>query len=142
MKKVVKNEVELKDLAKELVEIIKEKNINLISFYAELGAGKTTFSKYLAKELGVKENIISPTFVILKEYETQDTKIKKLVHIDAYRLSGEEDAKVFKLDDYLKEGNLVLLEWAENFKNLPQKRLDIKIKILKDGGREFDIMQA
>ena len=140
MKVLLENQDKLADLAKDLLESAKKEKVNLICFFAELGAGKTTFSKYIAKELGVKENIISPTFVILKEYKTADSTFKKLVHIDAYRLKNESDAKIFKLSDYLQEGNLILLEWAENFENLPTPRIDIKIQVPNKQTRVFNIL--
>ncbi len=87
----------------------------VLALSGDLGAGKTTFTQYLAKELGVSEAITSPTFVILKKYPLpNDHQFKHLVHIDAYRLETPEELLVLNLKtEFLDEGNLVVVEWAE-----------------------------
>lgn len=71
----------------------------------DLGAGKTTFTKFLLSQLGVQEKVTSPSFVIMNEYETSTLKI---CHLDAYRLSAEEDL-LFYLDD--PDQTLNIIEW-------------------------------
>ncbi len=75
-----------------------------ISLVGELGAGKTTFVKYLATKLGIKQHITSPTFNIIKQYDD------KLCHIDAYRVLQED----LGLDYYLDNGYIMCIEWAVN----------------------------
>jgi len=64
-------------------------SVTVIALEGELGTGKTTLTQELARILGVKENIISPTFVIMKKYKVKDEIFQYLIHIDAYRLEKE-----------------------------------------------------
>lgn len=87
----------------------------------DLGAGKTTLTQSIAKELGINESIQSPTFVLRKRYQTADTAIKQLIHIDAYRLdSGTELEKIRFNEDLQQSNTLICLEW-------PQQVADIGI---------------
>ncbi|MBP9802310.1 tRNA (adenosine(37)-N6)-threonylcarbamoyltransferase complex ATPase subunit type 1 TsaE [Patescibacteria group bacterium] len=126
-------------IAQNLLSNLADKNILALS--GNLGAGKTTFVKFLASALGVKENITSPTFVLLKVYEIEKQVYKKFVHVDCYRLDGDEDLADVGLQDYVfDKENLVLIEWADKISNLPQdKVLNIKIEILGETSRKFII---
>lgn len=87
----------------------------LVGLSGHLGAGKTAFVKEVAKGLGVKEEITSPTFVIMKIYETKHSRWHRLVHIDAYRLEKREELEVLRLEDVMADPhNLVMIEWPEN----------------------------
>ena len=102
---VVSNLNELEAFTKEFAN--KLKGNELIALKGDLGAGKTTFTKFVGKELGVKEEIISPTFNIVKIYES---KLGPLYHIDAYRLEDLGYDPI--LDDYLYDYNsLRFVEW-------------------------------
>ncbi len=98
----------------------------------DLGAGKTCLSQGIAKGLGVKTKVNSPTFNIMKIYEG---KKLSLCHIDAYRLDSGHDLTMIGLDDYLNRKNLVvIIEWAEKVKDIwPKKKIKIEIKTIKDG---------
>ncbi|MCX6753845.1 MAG: tRNA (adenosine(37)-N6)-threonylcarbamoyltransferase complex ATPase subunit type 1 TsaE, partial [Candidatus Nomurabacteria bacterium] len=99
MKKILKannKEQITKEIIKKAI-LGKKKNATVISLSGDLGAGKTTITKEIAKQLGIKENVVSPTFVIMKIYKLKSSSkhyfnFKKLIHIDAYRI---EDAKEF-----------------------------------------------
>lgn len=91
----------------------------VIGLIGNLGAGKTTFSQGLATGLGVKQNVNSPTYVIMKIYPTNNSKlkIKNLVHIDAYRLESESDLEAIGALEYFgREDTIVLIEWANKIK--------------------------
>lgn len=97
----------------------------IIGLTGDLGSGKTTFIQGFLKELGVKQRITSPTFVIFKRYEIKDKKYKNVYHIDCYRLNKPEE--ILKLD--FKEiidnpENIVLIEWAEKLKKVLPKKID------------------
>jgi tRNA threonylcarbamoyladenosine biosynthesis protein TsaE len=90
----------------------------LVSLSGDLGSGKTTFTKAVAEDLGITDDITSPTFVILKRYTIPDTGsdflFTNLIHIDAYRLKGYEELKNIKFEEYMSDPqNLILLEWPE-----------------------------
>ena len=93
-----------------------------LTLEGDLGAGKTTFTKGLAKGLGINRNVNSPTFNIIKEYQGRIP----LYHMDVYRLeSGGDD---IGLDDYLFGDGVCVIEWASRIEDLlPMERLDIKI---------------
>ncbi|MDB5245101.1 MAG: hypothetical protein JWN90_206 [Parcubacteria group bacterium] len=95
----------------------KEDGATLVTLSGELGAGKTSFTQGLAKALGIEEAITSPTFVLEKIYDLAEEKgrgFARLVHIDAYRLEGEESLLPLGVDLLLPDSkNLIVLEWPE-----------------------------
>ena len=110
----------------------------VILFHGEMGAGKTTFIKQLAKELGVMEATSSPTFSLVNEYQTIDNQT--VYHFDFYRLKNEIEALDMGVDDYLYSGNWCFIEWAENIPNLiPESHSVISIKALADGKRVLEL---
>lgn len=133
------NLADTEKIAQNLLSNLGDKSILALS--GSLGAGKTTFVKFLAAVLGVKENITSPTFVLLKVYELEKQFYKKFVHVDCYRLDGNEDLADIGLQDYVSDSsNLVLIEWADKISNLPlDKVLHVKIEILGETSRKFII---
>ena len=97
-------------------KIIAENPQKVILFHGQMGAGKTTFIKALAKELGVKDATSSPTFSLVNEYKTIDNQL--IYHFDVYRLKSESEALDFGIDDYLYSGNWCFIEWPEKIQNL------------------------
>ncbi len=136
MEFVAKNLKDTQKLSKKLVKEISAKGgPSVIALYGDLGAGKTTFVQFFAKALGIKEKILSPTFVIMKTFEIYDanprmyandtnkhTNKKFLVHIDTYRLKSAKDLLALGLRDILKDKkNIILIEWPEKIeKYLPK----------------------
>lgn len=134
----------ISDSAEKTMEIAEKiakttKKPAVISLVGDLGAGKTTFAKGFAKGLGIKDNITSPTFTILNDYDG-DTK---LYHFDLYRLSGLEEALALGFEEYFDLKTLdgiVLVEWAENAPNLlPIKHTEIQIEKLSEDKRQLSI---
>ena len=113
----------------------------LIALSGNLGAGKTIFVKALAASLGIKENITSPTFVLMKSYSVNYKKIKQLIHVDCYRLDGSEDLADIGLQDFLDDSQtLVVIEWADKLDNLPNNNLiNINIELLGQDKRKIII---
>jgi len=110
---------------------------SILTLDGELAAGKTTFAKGLALGLGIKEVIDSPTFAIVKEYNTGNIP---LYHMDVYRLDGDSDTR-FILEYFDREG-ICIIEWASMIKaDLPNKRIDITIKRLEGDKREITIVE-
>ncbi len=104
----------------------------IIGLVGELGAGKTNLIKGIGQGLGVKQTITSPTFVLMKVYplKSLNSKIKRLVHVDAYRLKTGQDLIAIGLQDYLKNSETItVIEWANKIKNiLPKKTIFAKIE--------------
>jgi len=109
-----------------------EKFANMvICLDGELGSGKTVFVKGVAKALGIEDNITSPTFNIIKEYDNGELP---LYHMDVYRLDEVEEDIGIK--DYYNKGGITIIEWSELIKNeLPEERLEIKFKIVDENTR-------
>ena len=103
----------------------------VICLDGELGSGKTVFVKGFAKALGINETITSPTFSLVKEYYDGELP---LFHMDVYRL--DEGADSFGLSDYLNQDGICIIEWPEMVQDqLPDERLDVKIKVIDDDTR-------
>lgn len=98
------------------------KKARVVALSGNLGAGKTTLTQEFGRQLGIKENIISPTFVIMKIYKISPrskyySNFKQLIHIDAYRLeSSEELLKIGWKELEEDKDNLIIIEWPENAK--------------------------
>lgn len=91
----------------------------VIALTGELGAGKTTFVQGFAQALGVKENVLSPTFVLMKIYPLARKRFRRLAHIDCYRLASPNDLSHLGFKQILKDKDaIVLIEWAERVKKL------------------------
>ncbi len=121
----------------------KLKGGDVIALSGNLGAGKTTFVKGLAKALGIKQHITSPTFLLLKSYPVrQSVKNKKdgiqqFVHVDAYRIERVDDLREIGFFEYAGQaGTVTLVEWAERVRAaIPKKSIWIKIKIGQSADR-------
>ena len=106
----------------------------IICLNGELGSGKTVFVKGFAKALGIKENITSPTFNLVKEYDGE----AKLYHMDVYRLQDACESVGF--DDYFDGNAISIIEWSEIICNcLPVERLDINFSIVDENTRILKI---
>ncbi len=94
----------------------------IIALQGDLGAGKTTFAQAFGKVMGVKENMPSPTFVIMKYYDVDCWGFKKLIHIDAYRLEKEQELLNLGWEELIKDPeNIILIEWPERVEGLIPK---------------------
>ncbi|MFZ1075002.1 MAG: tRNA (adenosine(37)-N6)-threonylcarbamoyltransferase complex ATPase subunit type 1 TsaE [Minisyncoccia bacterium] len=112
----------------------------LVVLSGELGAGKTAFTKAVARTLGIEETVSSPTFVIEKIYLLPKGHLfKRLVHIDAYRLEKGSDLAPLGFHELMRDPeNLILLEWPEKVAHaLPPVIAKISFTVLPDGARKI-----
>jgi tRNA threonylcarbamoyladenosine biosynthesis protein TsaE len=108
----------------------------VVAFDAPMGAGKTTLISRIAKELGSEDDVTSPTFAIVNQYEGERT----IYHFDMYRVDRWEEALDFGSEEYLSSGELCLVEWPEKIEPLlPDDTMVVKIEILSDTARRFVI---
>ncbi|WP_010651734.1 tRNA (adenosine(37)-N6)-threonylcarbamoyltransferase complex ATPase subunit type 1 TsaE [Oceanobacillus massiliensis] len=125
-------ELETISIAEKLALLLKPGDV--VTLEGELGSGKTTFTKGLAKGLGVKRNISSPTFTIIKEYEGE----MPFYHMDVYRLENSEEDIGF--DEYFHGNGITVVEWAHFIEEfLPEERLEISISYLNEDRRELEL---
>ena len=124
------------------LESDKEK-ATIVGLYGDLGAGKTTFTQSVAKALGVVENIVSPTFVIMKFYELSGQKWKKLIHIDAYRLEKSSELTNLGWQEIINnQENLVLIEWPEKVEDIMPVHTQIHFTHVSDNTRSISVIPA
>lgn len=117
--------------AKRVADKLKGGEIILLN--GDLGAGKTTFTKGLARALGVKETVTSPTFTYVKEYDGRLT----LYHFDMYRVSDADEVYELGLEEYFYKGGVVVVEWNK-FDDV-RNPIIINVKSLGGNIREFEI---
>ena len=124
-----KDEMDTLELAQ---NIESEKFPNMvICLNGELGTGKTVFVKGFAQALGIDDTITSPTFNIVKEYDTGELP---LYHMDVYRL--ENNKENIGIRDYFNKGGVTIIEWADMIENeLPDERLDINFRVVDENTR-------
>ena len=84
---------------------------NIVAFYGNMGAGKTTLIKNLCAKLGVQDEVNSQTFALVNEYQTEN--LDSVFHFDFYRIKSLEEVFDIGYEDYFYGGNLCLLEWPE-----------------------------
>ena len=138
-------QTDLPDLAKKIINKLARQKSNgaiVLALTGDLGTGKTTLTKEIAKQLGIKKNIISPTFVIMKFYFLPKNQkilpnLKKLVHLDAYRLEDENDLLKIGWQEIITEPNLVIVEWPKIIKKeIPKNALLIKLSHIDEKTRQ------
>ena len=125
----------LPEIATELIKVAAHKTL---LFYGEMGAGKTTLIKQICKVLSVEDNISSPTFSLVNEYETSSGE--KVFHFDFYRIEDENEALDMGIEDYLYNNTWCLIEWPQNVENLlPLDAVEIHLSILENGQRNIQL---
>ncbi len=124
---------EINQIAKKILSHNPKK---VILFNGEMGVGKTTLIKSLAKHLGVNDTTSSPTFSLVNEYHANNGYL--VYHFDFYRIKNEAEAYDMGIDEYLYSGEWCFIEWAENIAGLvPHEHSTIKITRLSDGKRKL-----
>lgn len=154
---ITESSKETKETAQNLVKSLKAGDI--LALYGDLGSGKTTFVQGLAKGLGIQKRIISPTFVIIRVYDSkfkrQNAKVKPCLpagrtttqnlkffyHIDLYRTESLGDINRLGIMEIINNPeNIVAIEWAEKIKSLlPKERIDIKCDYIDENKRKIII---
>ena len=127
-------ESELGEIAKKLILNFEE--LNVWCFYAEMGSGKTTLIKEIGRKFLVVDEMRSPTFSIINEYESKKKGI--IYHLDCYRLKSMEEAIDIGVEDYFYSGKLCLIEWPGLIVPLlPENYLKININLTGNKARSL-----
>lgn len=139
---ISRSENETRQIAAELVKMVRQthRKNNVVALIGELGSGKTTFVQGFAQGLGIKEKIISPTFVLIRQHQIPKSS-NILYHIDLYRLENIKDILHLGIKEILDNpNNIVLIEWAEKTQKLLSKStIWISIKVIKENIRQISI---
>ena len=130
---------DLDDLRKVSEKIVEHlRTSSAVLFYGEMGAGKTTLIKNICNLLDVKDEVSSPTFSLVNEYETSIGEI--LYHFDFYRIKDEEEVLDMGYEDYFYSGATCFVEWPEKIPNLlPENAMEVRIG-LKGNSRIYKIV--
>ena len=133
--RITSSPTETKEWAEALAKAITPPKI--LALFGNLGAGKTTFIQGLAKGLGIRGRVLSPTFIFIRPYKL--SKGYKFYHVDLYRLDSEKDVEAIGLNEILQDKNaIVAIEWPEKIENLlPKETIIIKIEELDETKRKL-----
>lgn len=137
MEILLKNESDLPEAASQLLGVLNgRKHVALVG---EMGAGKTTLVAAICRELGVVDDVSSPTFSIVNEYHDAADEIA-VYHFDFYRIESVEETLDLGLDDYFDSGVLCLMEWPANVEAfLPDDTTVVRIQVREDDSRVINI---
>ncbi len=129
------------DFVKKILKTPEKKEATVVLLEGELGAGKTAFVKGVAKSLGLKNLVQSPTFVIQKIYKLKNKKFSQLFHIDAYRFKNAAEARVLNFESLLKNPcNLIFVEWPERMgKLVPKDSYKLHFTFVDESKRKIKI---
>ena len=127
----------IQESAKEFIRQMGDDTV--FAFYGKMGAGKTTFIKALCKELGVEDEVNSPTFAIINEYRSETTA-ELIYHFDFYRIKKLEEVYDLGYEDYFYSGALCFIEWPELVEELlPLDAKKVTITENSDGTRTITL---
>jgi len=134
----------IKGLSKNIKDYLKNNKHLVMLLKGPLGSGKTTFVKFLAKNLGIKEIVNSPTFIIWQIYQFKIDKENFILnHIDLYRIKLKDILKLSLYKQLNKKGHLFVIEWGEKIKKYLNKKnihyIEIEIKYKKNSKRDIHI---
>jgi len=134
---------ETKDFGRKLAQSLKPGDC--LALIGELGAGKTTLIKGIAEGLGIKEEIVSPSFILVREYKYKGKgKVPlSLYHIDAYRIRDPKELSEIGIEEYLLSEGIVAIEWGEKVKRiLPPGCIEIHMEILAEERRKITVLNT
>lgn len=133
MKITIKSLDAIHEAAREFIKNMGKGHV--FAFYGKMGAGKTTFIKAICQELGVTDNITSPTFAIVNEYRS-DIAGELIYHFDFYRIKKLEEVYDMGYEDYFYSGAICFIEWPELIEDLlPGNTVKVSIEEEEGGAR-------
>ena len=140
MEIIIQDPQHIREAARAFIQNMPDSTV--YAFYGKMGAGKTTFIKAVCQELGVEDEVTSPTFAIVNEYSCTSPSSFVLppssiiYHFDFYRIKRLEEAYDIGFDDYIDSGNLCFIEWPELIEELlPEDAIRVEIEETDNGSR-------
>lgn len=146
IKKIKFKKEEIPEISQKiLTKIFKNTKVKILALDGTLGVGKTTITQEIARILGIKNRLISPTFVIMKSYNIDKElkfrgRFKKLIHIDAYRLEKPDDILKIGWQEVMEDkNNLIIIEWPEKIKkHIKKDYIWVKLKHVDEQNRTLE----
>lgn len=140
-KKTIESSEKMEQYAREFTKTIKsgKNSAYIVGLYGELGSGKTTFVKGVAKAFDIKNTVTSPTFVIEKIYKLENKNFDHLIHIDAYRLKNGAELEHLGWNKIAQDPkNIIFIEWPENIADiLPKDMEQLNFMFINENTREI-----
>jgi len=135
---ITKSARETKELGQKIGRDLKPGDT--LALFGDLGGGKTTFLQGVAQALGIKERVLSPTFIISRDYLTAEGS--RFYHFDWYRINNNDQARALGIKELFGSDNIVAIEWAERaLKILPKRRIEVYFNYQdKEGERKITIL--
>jgi len=139
METITNSPQETDQLARKIAEKIKPGDV--LALYGKLGAGKTTFTKFLVKSLGFEDRVQSPTFIVARVYNKNSPSLARVNHLDLYRLQEGKEVEDLGIKEYFDELNsITIIEWPEIAENyLPRKTIKIRFTELGENKRKISV---
>ena len=132
----IRSEEELPEVAEALLDALGDRTV--VALRGEMGAGKTTLIRAVAEALGVEDQVTSPTFALVNQYEGANGE--RLFHFDFYRIDDEREAFDLGYEEYFYSGDLCFVEWPEKIESLlPEEVAEVRIRVDSPTERTFVI---
>ncbi|MBE6208135.1 MAG: tRNA (adenosine(37)-N6)-threonylcarbamoyltransferase complex ATPase subunit type 1 TsaE [Rikenellaceae bacterium] len=132
----IDSEEQLREVAEALLAALDGRTV--VALRGEMGAGKTTLIRSVAECLGVEDQVTSPTFALVNQYESD--KGERLFHFDFYRIEDEREAFDLGYEEYFYSGDLCFVEWPEKIEGLmPDAVMEVRITVEGPTERSFEI---
>jgi len=137
MKRIILDDIDsLPQAARQIIEEIEDRKV--MALFGGMGAGKTTLTAEIVKQLGSEDTVTSPTFAIVNQYDTR--RGSRIYHSDFYRIKTASEAFDIGYEEYFYSGDLCIVEWPEKIEELlPDNTMRIKIDVTHDGRRIIEI---
>jgi len=133
----IDSEEQLREVAEALLAALDGRTV--VALRGEMGAGKTTLIRSVAECLGVEDQVTSPTFALVNQYESD--KGERLFHFDFYRIEDEREAFDLGYEEYFYSGDLCFVEWPEKIEGLlPEEMMEVRITVDGPTERTFEIV--
>lgn len=133
----IDSEEQLREVAESLLAALDGRTV--VALRGEMGAGKTTLIRSVAECLGVEDQVTSPTFALVNQYESD--KGERLFHFDFYRIEDEREAFDLGYEEYFYSGDLCFVEWPEKIEGLlPEEVMEVRITVDGPTERTFEIV--
>ena len=132
-----------RSLAKNILQGCSSKEAVVLGLKGDLGGGKTTFLQGFARGLGIKEKILSPTFIVMRRLEINDSRFENFYHLDCYRIKSPKEVSSLGLKEIISNAkNIVAIEWADRIgKILPRNCIVLEFEFTGKNKRKITIRQ-